>query len=84
MVSDAESEKDTRARVNAEILKLIKDQRDEFMNVLYGHDRKSGIVVDVDRLNNNMSTVQKVSWLLIGAVITIATFLVRDAITTSN
>lgn len=84
LVADAESEKDTRARANSEIAKLIRELQDEIMHILYGPDRKSGIVVDVDRLNNKMETITKISWLLIGGVVTMAFFMIREALMVSN
>lgn len=59
--SDAKSEKDTRAQRNSDFDKLIVKIENDFKDVLYGHDRRSGMIVDMDRLNQ----IKKLVWGLI-------------------
>lgn len=50
LMADAESEKETRARTSKRIYIDIEKVENEFKNLVYGADRKSGIIVELDRL----------------------------------
>lgn len=66
--SDARSEKDTRAARNTAIDKLILKVESDVKDVLYGTDRRSGVVVEVDRLIQ----IKKLVWGLIILMLPIA------------
>lgn len=75
LVADAESEKDTRSRTNVRIYQDIGKVESELKNLLYGSDRKSGIVVELDRLNQESverkNTKKNIFalWIAIGGII---------------
>lgn len=59
--SDTESEKRTRAQRNNDFDRLIVKIENDFKDVLYGRDRRSGMIVEVDRLNQ----IKKLVWSMI-------------------
>ncbi len=71
LVSDAESEKDSRKRSTDHIIDMIRNVETDFKDVLYGKDRMSGIVVELDRLkqesNNRKAIKQNIVALWIAA-----------------
>jgi len=75
LVADAESEKGTRARTNDRIYKEIESVENELKNLLYGTDRKSGIIVELDRLNQESMERKKTKqniimlWITIGGIL---------------
>lgn len=75
IIADAESEKGTRARTNDRIYKDIEKLEVELKDLLYGEDRKTGIVVELDRLNQE-SLERKLTkknifalWIAVGGII---------------
>lgn len=50
LVSDNESEKGTRQRLTVDLVDRIESVEKELKDILYGSDRKSGIIVQLDRL----------------------------------
>lgn len=72
--SDAISEKDTRADRNATFDTLILKIENDFKDVLYGENRRSGMVVELDRLNQ----IKKLVWGLIVVVTPVALKVVID------
>jgi hypothetical protein len=72
--SDTESEKRTRAQRNADFDKLLLKIESDFKDVLYGRDRRSGIIIEIDRLNQ----VKRLVWGLIVVVTPVALKVVID------
>lgn len=75
LVSDAESEKETRARINKAIAADIKRIENDIKELLYGNDRKTGIVVELDRLNQESMQRQRTKqqlfalWIAVGGLV---------------
>lgn len=72
--SDAESEKRTRAQRNSDFDRLILKIENDFKDVLYGEDRRSGMIVELDRLNQ----IKKLVWGLIAVVTPVALKVIID------
>lgn len=74
--SHLDSEKGTRRRINSLILKKIEKVQEDVNSILYGEDKKSGIIVDIDRLKQLSIQVKA----LIAAVATIIGKIIYDMI----
>ena len=74
--SEIDSEKGTRRRINSLIIKKIEKVQEDVNNILYGEDKKSGIIVDIDRLKQLSIQVKA----LIGAVAAIIGKIIYDMI----
>lgn len=81
LVSDAESEKETRARINKSIAEDIKRVETELKDLLYGNDRKSGIVVELDRLNQENMIRQRTKQQLFALWIMVGSLVIKEVIT---
>lgn len=66
--SDTESEKRTRSQRNVDFDKLIVKIESDFKDVLYGVDRRSGIIIELDRLNQ----IRKLVWGIIILIVPLA------------
>lgn len=73
LVSDTESEKDTRRRTTESLMKVIQKIENDFKDILYGTDRISGMVVELDRLKQESIERKRMKnhiyalWIAVGA-----------------
>lgn len=78
--ADQESEKGTAIRRGERIARQIGSLDKKFDDMFYGEDRKSGIVVDLDRLKQFVKSADKFKWIVIGSIVTSLALLFKEAI----
>lgn len=75
LVSDAESEKDTRARTTDFVIDQVRKVEKDLREILYGDDGRGGMVVQLDRLQQELNERKShkkniiAIWISIGAII---------------
>lgn len=78
--SNAESEKGTVKRMHEYILSEIKKVEDELRDVLYGKDRRSGIIVELDRLKQESEERKQTKKNIFGLWTAVGILLIKEVI----
>lgn len=77
LVSNAESEKETVKRMHEFILAQVKKVEDELKDVLYGRDRRTGMIVELDRLKQESEQRKRTKQNIIALWIAYGTVLLK-------
>lgn len=78
--SNAESEKGTVKRMHEYILNEVKKVEDELKDVLYGKDRRTGIIVELDRLKQESEERKKTKQNIFGLWAAVGILLIKEII----
>lgn len=81
LVSNAESEKETVKRMHEYILLQVKKVEDELKDILYGKDRQSGIIVELDRLKQESMERKKTKQNIFALWIAFGSLLIKEILT---